>query len=116
MKPFDFILGYKYSAYKQSRIYIDDNGYYRFKDSNKLVHRWVAERKVGRRLKPEEVVHHINRNKRDNSPGNLEILPNQEVHDELHRRDARNFGTGYSYLGKRKQITLYYILIGWWNK
>jgi hypothetical protein len=33
---------------KDSKVYLDENGYYRFKDSNKLVHRWAAEKKLGR--------------------------------------------------------------------
>lgn len=116
MGLFDFIYIYNFRTRKQSKVYIDDNGYYRFKDTNKLVHRWVAEKELGRRLRPEEVVHHINRNKRDNSPENLQVLANQKVHDELHKEDARNFGKEFSYLGKRKRITLYYIFIGWWNR
>ena len=59
-----FIFGYK----KKSKVYVDDKGYFRFKDSGKLVHRWVDEKKLGRKLRAGEVVHHINRNKRDNSP------------------------------------------------
>ena len=38
------------------KTYIDENGYARFKDSNKLVSRWVAERKLGRELRNGEVV------------------------------------------------------------
>ena len=35
-------------------------------NGNVFVHVIVAEQKIGRYLKPEEVVHHINMNKHDN--------------------------------------------------
>lgn len=46
-------------------------------------HRIVAERKLGRYLRPDEVVHHIDGNKINNSPGNLIVLSN-ENHAQLH--------------------------------
>jgi hypothetical protein len=70
---------------KQGKTYIDDNGYRRFSDSNKLVHRYVVEKKIGRKLRKEEIVHHKNRNKLDNSPDNLEVFANQEEHEKHHR-------------------------------
>lgn len=48
-----------------AKTYIDENGYRRFSDSGKLVSRWVAEKKLGRELDDEEVVHHKNRDKLD---------------------------------------------------
>ena len=110
---FDFIFSKSYKA--NSKVYLDENGYYRFKNSNKLVHRWAAEKKLGRRLRPEEVVHHINRNKRDNSLENLQVFPNQKTHYEQHKEDAWNHGWKYSMTGRRKKYTLYYFLFGWWN-
>jgi hypothetical protein len=56
--------------------YIDDRGYARFCNSGKLVHQLVAERKLGRKLKPWEVVHHRNRNKLDNRPINIYVTRN----------------------------------------
>jgi hypothetical protein len=74
-----------YSNNNKSKTYIDENGYRRFSDSNKLVHRYVVEKKIGRKLRQGEIVHHINRNKLDNSPENLEVFANQEEHEKHHR-------------------------------
>jgi len=71
-----------------NKTYIDQNGYRRFTDTNKAVHRWVAEKKLGRELYPGEVVHHKNRNKLDNSEDNLEIFANQAEHDKVHKESG----------------------------
>ena len=81
------------------RTYIDRNGYERFKDSGKLVHRWSAEKRIKRKLKPGEVVHHIDRDKRNNSTGNLWVFKNQAQHDNIHRTDAKKFGKKISFFG-----------------
>jgi hypothetical protein len=67
-----------------AQTYIDERGYLRFSDSGKLVHRWVAEKMLGRYLYPEEVVHHIDRNKLNNAPENLTVFPNQDEHEAEH--------------------------------
>lgn len=48
-------------------------------------HRIVAERILGRPLKPGEVVHHIDRNKRNNNPENLMVFPSQTAHVLWHK-------------------------------
>lgn len=40
---------------------------------------------IGRFLKPEEVVHHIDRTKTNNIPENLMVLKSQAEHMKLHR-------------------------------
>ena len=77
--------------------YIDKNGYFRFKSSDRLVHRFIAEKYVvGRKLKPFEIVHHRNGNKLDNRNGNLEVITPDE-HKTRHPiksirwKDNRNF-------------------------
>jgi DNA-directed RNA polymerase sigma subunit (sigma70/sigma32) len=46
----------------------------------------VAESKIGRLLEPGEVVHHVNRNKLDDSPDNLMVVTQAE-HMRLHAND-----------------------------
>lgn len=47
-------------------------------------HRIVAENVLGRKLKKEEIVHHVDGNKHNNSVSNLAVLPNQTVHAKIH--------------------------------
>ena len=49
-------------------------------------HRVIAEHKLGRRLRLGEIVHHIDRNKQNNSPENIEIDPSRWHHNARHRR------------------------------
>lgn len=51
-------------------------------------HRLVAERKLGRALRPDEEVHHKNRIKTDNREENLEVVTHAE-HGVEHRRRER---------------------------
>lgn len=54
------------------------------KQKGRHVHRQVAEQMLGRKLKPREVVHHINRDKRDNRPENLMVFACQADHAKWH--------------------------------
>ncbi len=47
------------------------------------VHRFVMQKKIGRALSSDEVVHHINGNKHDNRVDNLSIM-NPSEHSILH--------------------------------
>lgn len=55
------------------------------KQNGRHIHRQVAEQMLGRKLKPGEVVHHINRDKRDNRPENLMIFESQAEHARWHK-------------------------------
>jgi hypothetical protein len=52
-------------------------------------HRLVAERKLGRRLRPGELVHHKNEKKTDNRFRNLEVMPSQWEHRVEHRHGGK---------------------------
>ncbi len=51
-------------------------------------HRLIASKKMGRPLLSNEIVHHIDGNKRNNRPGNLAIVTKRE-HWFIHFRNKR---------------------------
>lgn len=51
-----------------------------------LMHRVVMENFLGRMLKDNEVVHHIDHNKKNNDISNLELLTNSN-HSKIHARE-----------------------------
>ncbi|MFC3638183.1 HNH endonuclease signature motif containing protein [Camelimonas fluminis] len=74
----------------RSGLTISAGGYVCFTSSpangehaGKPLHKIVAEWKIGRRLLPDEVVHHADRNKLNNDPNNLEVMTSSE-HARLH--------------------------------
>ena len=54
------------------------------KSSGSYVHRKVAEKILGRKLLPNEIVHHIDKNPTNNNPLNLAVMDN-EKHILLHK-------------------------------
>jgi hypothetical protein len=54
-----------------------------------LEHRLLMEKKIGRYLTKEEVVHHINSNTKDNRIENLELFSNQGEHLSYHNTNGR---------------------------
>ena len=72
--------------------YINANGYLVNCEDRKhryLVHRRLIEEKIGRKLKNNEVVHHIDGNKLNNNINNLKLMTRKE-HIEIHRKDIES--------------------------
>lgn len=61
------------------------------KSYGRHAHRVAAEEVLGRPLRPGEVVHHIDGNKRNNNPDNLMVFPSQAEHARWHN-EHRNQG------------------------
>ena len=67
--------GYVY-VYKPTHPHCSSDGYV-------MEHRLVMENSIGRYLKKDEAVHHINRDRKDNSLENLQLMTRSE-HAKLH--------------------------------
>ncbi len=83
----------KQRKYVGTKSYEDERGYLRFRDSGSLVHRYLAEKKLGRKLLWREVVHHIDGNKRNNSFVNLEVYGSWDEHTAVHRKNQLMYGS-----------------------
>jgi len=72
---------------------IGTKGYVFVKIEGKWIkkHRFIVEEFIGRKLTNEEVIHHIDFNKLNNSLNNLQIFDNQKAHSSFHNK-LKRFG------------------------
>ena len=86
-------IGNKNSQWKGGRKTTSRSGYIRilkpkhpFADKRGYVleHRLAMEKSIGRYLKPEEIIHHINGIFDDNRIENLKLFPNNKSHIQFH--------------------------------
>ena len=67
------------------RVRLGDFGYHlREGHGYALEHRIITEQKIGRKLRSGEQVHHINKNRKDNRPENLEVVQGNAGHWKKH--------------------------------
>jgi superfamily II DNA helicase RecQ len=71
------------AIFKSDKKYINEYGYVVLSASRELEHRYLARQKLGRELKLNEIVHHINGKKTDNGIGNLCVMDG-EKHELFH--------------------------------
>lgn len=60
-----------------------------------LEHRFVMEQKLGRYLKPSEIVHHLDGVKTNNHPSNLVVCKSDREHFDYHARTCIVCGGGH---------------------
>lgn len=80
----------KYELRYHNQLKLDDKGYFRFKDSNILLHRYIYEDNIGQ-IKRGDVIHHIDCNKLNNEPWNLIAIPESE-HKAILKHSRIPFG------------------------
>lgn len=88
--------GRKYCSYECFRLSstgiggMDKDGYWRiYVDGNRVrEHRHIMEEHLGRKLEPNEVIHHKDRDRVNNDISNLELMTKSE-HAKLHRKESQ---------------------------
>ena len=84
-----FNIGENHSLFKKEGSKRHD-GYIRYANNGKreYLHRVIMEQKIGRKLLPNEDVHHINNNPSDNRLENLELIEHSD-HLKLHSKQRK---------------------------
>jgi len=71
-----------------AKIYTDKKGYKRFADSGRLVHRWVAEKKIGGKIGRGRVVHHNDGDQGNFRSSNLQVM-SRSSHSSYHAKKRK---------------------------
>jgi hypothetical protein len=77
--------------YDERKLYVSTQGYLihePVRGKKLLVHRLIMEQILGRPLSSDEIIHHIDGNKLNNHPSNLQIMTRSE-HINHHRSDLK---------------------------
>lgn len=82
------------------RKYLDSAGYVRLTGESEREHRLIMQRIIGRKLKTDEHVHHIDGNKTNNKPSNLQIISASEHHKEHYHEIKHKFKSNYERIKK----------------
>ena len=98
------LTGVKSSAWKGGRIKMKF-GYFAVRVDGRYIyeHRYLMEKKIGRPLRSDEIVHHKDGNKTNKNPGNLELLAKRE-HDRLETIRRHREGD-FPYTRNRPEVT-----------
>lgn len=102
-----------------SPAFTDENGYLRWAGDQRLVHRGVAYKKIYLPNKDkyplsfsQYVVHHKDRNKKNNDVSNLQIIT-QEEHEGIHGPDGMSLSEGFSEMRADPRVhKLFFWLLG----
>lgn len=83
---------YNGGRYKCNGYYVVFSPDHPFASKKNLVleHRLIMEKKIGRYLTEQEVVHHIDRDKTNNDPDNLMLFKNNSEHIKFHSKENGN--------------------------
>lgn len=72
------------AEYFDKRIRPTSYGYYRVGKRGQAEHRKIYENYIGRKLRPSEIVHHIDLNRTNNKIENLYLYPSASEHTRQH--------------------------------
>ena len=88
----DCSCAYRRSAPRKSTLGANGYKYVWFSDgTGEKEHRYLMEQFLGRKLEPDEVVHHIDGNRGNNDLANLVVMKRNE-HSSLHRQQELDAG------------------------